>query len=362
ATTIDREAALNKLCTLNPTNKDALCQELYGYEVSEINAFLEDLLSKLTNADALGNHVSNMDVALVRAWRKIYEAKSSGYRIDWAALQNYKNLTETEKTNLQGEPSLVEILRSNARQPCNTCQATSTTKNYLNGLAEYILDLKHFSGFSGADGYATAIGLLKSNTLARKLEPETFIIRVLKSENLAATGFEVRKIGCEPDMVLAGNVLCEFKSWRTTLSGNAEEDNVELEDYEFGNTPSYDGSKTPFENFVGGNTGVKQFIAYLSLPDVSDMSKLRYYFDARKGATEAYAKSAFKQMMYNGTDLTSNGAKVFDAVWGNTTLRGNIWNDIPANPDDDDKNSYKGKFKDIVSSTSNSFYNFIKVK
>jgi hypothetical protein len=67
----------------------------------------------------------------------------------------------------------------------------------------------------------------------------------------------------------------------------------------------------------------------------------------------------------NGTPqpaLTPKGTEVFNTIWGNTVLRGNVWNDVPANPSVADKLSYSVKFASLVSNTSNSFYNFINVR
>lgn len=93
------------------------------------------------------------------------------------------------------------------------------------------------------------------------------------------------------------------------------------------------------------------------------MNQLEYWFDAKKKVTESQIKEKFQLMMYSyGVGLTPQGLQVFNAIWSNTVLRGNLWSDIPTNPDEDDKNTYQGKFEDIVSSTNSSFYNFIKVK
>ncbi|NBB31842.1 hypothetical protein, partial [Cellulophaga sp. BC115SP] len=354
-------AGVSKLCSAFPTVaslRPIVTRLLQITNNSEISTILSDITQE-DNSYAVTHYMNNFDSNIIDAWQLLNLYNQPFRRRNNPLLQKVKVLQDDNSfvSKIGGVNGLAEIVAKNSRAPykgCTNCNAT-----YLRDIDEYLDDVKHFSTFSGvAGGYSTALNLLKSTTTIRKLEPEAFIIRVLKSENLSVMGFEVAKTGCEPDLVLADNTLCEFKSWKTTLTGNADEDNVEEEDYDFGNTlPSYTTSKTPFENFVSGHTGVKQFIAYLSLPEVSDMGKLRYYFDARKGATEPYAKSAFKQMLYDGTNLTANGTAAFNAIFGNLTLRTTLF-DLSATA----TKTPQEQFKDIVSNTGNSFYQFIKAK
>jgi hypothetical protein len=298
-----------------------------------------------------------INTEILQAWTKINLAKSSGYRKDWLSLSNLKDLTATEIQNLQGEQSISDIMKSNSRQPCATCQVNSSTKMYLQPLDQYLLDLKYFSRFHAKDGYITAINLLKSATLAQKLEPEAYILKIIKLEGLSVKELEKRKIGCEPDVVLTDGTICEFKSWRINPSDLQEENDVEEEDYNDGNTTSsYNKSKTQFENFKAGHTGVKQFIAYLSLAEIDSMNKLRYYFDAKKGPTEIYVKTVFKDMMLKNDILTPQGINVFNAIWGNIGLRGKLFGD------EDNIDDARENFITLIAITNNSFYNFIIVK
>jgi hypothetical protein len=125
---------------------------------------------------------------------------------------------------------------------------------------------------------------------------------------------------------------------------------------------SWDLNGIAFQNFVkeGSATGsVKQFVTYLSDNEkVTSMDKIEYWFDKKKlGSTNTGpVKEKFKQMMLNGTTLTTKGEAVFNAIWGNSTLRENLL------PSISDKKEGQDKFETIIEKTDNSFYNFILVR
>ncbi|MCP1383612.1 hypothetical protein [Runella salmonicolor] len=108
---------------------------------------------------------------------------------------------------------------------------------------------------------------------------------------------------------------------------------------------------------AGTSGSVTQFKTYLSdQARVTSMNQLEYWFDGKKGVTESQVKEKFKQMMYNGTTLTTQGTAVFNAIWGNVGLRGSLF------PNISDPIAGKDRFEEIIESTSSIFYNFIKVK
>ena len=76
----------------------------------------------------------------------------------------------------------------------------------------------------------------------------------------------------------------------------------------------------------------------------------------KKAGTETQAKEAIQKQLYNGTMLTNMGTTLFNTIWANTVLRGNLFPRIT------DKDEAQDKFEEIISTTSNEFYNFIKVK
>ena len=337
------------------TNLLTVATKIRDMDVLVGAAFLDDINDTSSSTYHLSNNITNIDTGIIDAWTTIKTAKSVGYRKDWSSLFELKNYNSTDITNLQGYQSLVTILGANKRQPCKTCQVNNMTKDYLQSLDLYLKDLKNISQYNSKEGYSKVITLLKSKTLGRILEPEAFIIKVINSENLSPKEFEKSKTGCEPDVILTDGTFCEFKSWRVNPSVLQEENDVEEEDYTDTNTVNYDKSKTQFDNFIAGQTGVKQFTAYLKLSDVSPLNKLRYYFDAKKGATESYVKNVFKQMMYKNSALTPSGTIVFDAIWSNLALRSDLF--MARN-----ETASKIYFIEIIADINNDFYKFIKVK
>ena len=70
-------------------------------------------------------------------------------------------------------------------------------------------------------------------------------------------------------------------------------------------------------------------------------------------------------MLYNGTTLTTAGNAVFEAIWSNSGLRGSLFLEtMGLNASDlvNIKPSILIKFRANISYSSNTFYNFIKVK
>jgi hypothetical protein len=99
-------------------------------------------------------------------------------------------------------------------------------------------------------------------------------------------------------------------------------------------------------------------LAYLKQPQVQDMggNSLEYVFDAKKIPNVGDIKTAFQKLMYDGKNLTTQGTEVFNTIWGNNNLAGNLFGNRlePA---------AKLYFTStLVSDISSSFYNFINVK
>lgn len=120
-------------------------------------------------------------------------------------------------------------------------------------------------------------------------------------------------------------------------------------------------------NFINFNAelrgSVKQFTTYLmETTKVTSMDKIEYWFDKEKlnnNTDTTPIKEKFKQMMYNGTELTNNGTPVFNVIWGDVGLRGKLF---PDNISEQEKDDAQFEFKQITSNINNSFYNFIKIK
>lgn len=106
----------------------------------------------------------------------------------------------------------------------------------------------------------------------------------------------------------------------------------------------------------------------MGVPNDPAKPTFQYIFNARL-QSEANIKTAFQKLFCENCDNTSQptkrlsaqGSQVFEAIWGNTGLRNNIWNDVPINPTSDDKEEYKDKFRLLVQNIANTnIYGFIK--
>ncbi|MBU2062673.1 MAG: hypothetical protein KKH44_12605 [Bacteroidetes bacterium] len=110
--------------------------------------------------------------------------------------------------------------------------------------------------------------------------------------------------------------------------------------------------------------GIRAAAGLLSATAVTSMSKINYYFDAKKLAgtnnitKEDWVRTVFKDMMYNATTqaLKQQGNEVFEVIWGNTGLRESLF------PGISDKNLGQDKFEEMIETVNSVFYNFIIVK
>ncbi len=343
-----KATALNKICLEIPkATSDALCQELYGYEVAEINAFLEDLLSNLSNADALSNHVSSIDVELLRAWKIVYEGRCAGVtncnenvRKDWQVLYQVKNMYQDQAilTALGDRNGLVDIIKKNERTPCNTCGSGGAT--YLNKMDVYLKDVEYFvENYQGISGWNTVIGSQGiKNGGVNQVEATAFMLRVLHENPVE---FESQVSGFEVSTGVGKRKMDIQKHSGT---------NVECK--------SWDDNADTFADFVAGTSNsYQQFLAYLQV--APDLSKLEYWLDGRKlsGADKLQtAKLKFQTLFQNKTQ------DVFDKIWANTSMMGSLIPQRPLESIAQWQIRARSEFVTMVNSLNKDLFKFIKVK
>jgi hypothetical protein len=117
------------------------------------------------------------------------------------------------------------------------------------------------------------------------------------------------------------------------------------------------------------NNSFKQFKGLLSSNGVTSMNSFRYYFDARKisggqTAKENFVKTVFKDMIEIRNDGQGHDhlQEVFDAIWGNTSLRQNLFGIIQPQDLVTQKPLKQSLFATWIADINNPFYDFINVK
>jgi hypothetical protein len=342
--------AVEKLCANLTTNLESVVDRLLAFtDNAVIQVFLGDIQDPCGGNAYLCGNVSSLTVDLVEAWKVVYDAKGTyGYKKDYALLNQTKAM-QTNATllqNLDGREGLKTIIVKNIAAPCYTCQ--STTHAYLKKMDEYLKDVAYFgNNCSEKEGYRTVIGSTGLQGQQYAVEGAAFMLRVLADGNLASQVDKFEQIYNTAnekvvDIVHANGKLIECKSW--TIGSGA------------------------FVFFKTGRTAqggsFAQFTSYLQ-NGISNMTDLEYWFDSKKESSETKLKEEFQTMMLQNNALTLQGNDVFDAIWANPTLRGNLWTEtvgLNANDLSSIKPSILAKFQIMVSNTSNGFYNFIKVK
>jgi hypothetical protein len=234
-----------------------------------------------------------------------------------------------------------------------------------------VKNLHTFTVHNAAENFTEVKNLLKvtgSSTQAQaKREGQIFVVRVLAentSEFTNVTAFEYTGLaGCEPDVVINSGtnaIYCEFKSWSDYSPKDDTDDKEE-------NTGSSGGGAFYFFKLGRTSSGkennsYKQFKALLR--GIGSMNQVRYYFDGKKisgsqANKEKFVKEVFQALFQNQTN------EIFDVIWGNVRLRGDLFPETVGLNENDLKNikpSILLKFQNSIANTSNSFYDFIKVK
>lgn len=249
-----------------------------------------------------------------------------------------------------GDEGIDAILEKNIRLGCNTCGASPAP--YLNPMDEYLRDVAYFAeNFSQVDGYTKALKLLKSDGTGNKVEPEAFILRVLRSDGRKQLqGLEVALEGCEPDVILDDGTVCEFKSWSATVpSDDAEEDDA----------GGIIGTSLCFDRFAKGQGAYGQFKCLLGSFPVTSLSKLNYIFDGRKINAvnkEEYVKKQFQRLLYDASANDGKGGltAMGEEVWGIIEKKERMKLELDTREEAD--------FVENVSDIENSFYKFIYIK
>jgi hypothetical protein len=372
----NRIAVEDKLCSSISDAKqlEAVVTKLLMLQNSEIQAFLGDITKTYTSSNALNKttNIATLNTDLIEAWKIVYDARNTitspggttrqAHRCDMAVLKEIVKIISNAPyganfMRLEGIEGLKTYMRQNTRLPCNPCYAY-TNGDHLNDLENYLQDLVYLANTcsNNISGCSSVTAALKSTAQPYyRVEPEAFVIRVLRQELWAnkVVAFEASMLNSSRiiDVRINDNgttVNCEFKSW-----SKAADNEVAYDDGE-----NVDVSKSPFDNLVAGKGSYGQFKDYLK--GIGSMSELRYYFDAKKGVSETYAKEQFQKMMYDGKKLTTQGTEIFNTVWTNTTLRGNLWN--PRDFPNITESQAKIVFSTWISTLDDKIFKFIKVK
>jgi hypothetical protein len=176
------------------------------------------------------------------------------------------------------------------------------------------------------------------------VEGAAFGVRTLRNETRTVKGFEVympdatrTKTDRVADVVLQGNnglIVVDFKSWKEA---------------------------TLKDNFKVGKDKYNQFLSYVGFAGVQTLDNLEYWFDEGKIERNTLKKT-FQDIWLQNGNLTQEGEALFEAIWQNTSLRGDLFGNILPQDLPIQKPIKQALFATWVSDTQNGIYNFIKVK
>jgi hypothetical protein len=287
---------------------------------------------------------------------------------------------QTVLTNIGGNTGLTTILQKHYSAPCYTCtnNAGNIHQSYMN---QYLRDVQYFARTyvnSTSNNVSAVFDVMKGDAYWQ-VRGAAYMLKYLNADNRSdITFFEDRfnsqngVNGCNPD-ARQGTKVVEFKSWAYAdiVSEDDEDDNTRV------NT-----AKSNYSNLAEGlypaatntpSNSYTQFRCYIN--NIDRIENLEYIFDATRlknvADKEKYVKEVFQKLLYkankkdaqgNPDPLTDHGKDIFNIIWGNTTLRGNIWTNVPTNPSPADKLAYSVEFTTLVCSTNSSFYKFINVR
>ena len=340
--------ARTKLCSdLTFANVNSVLDNLNGltFNITQLNAFLNQLNSSRANSDHIVNKIGQFDTDILKAFKQMYAHKSIGYWADYKGLSELKQIMNNSsvKNALGDEGGINIILEKNTRLPCSTCDNT-LAKMYLNPMDEYLKDVSYFAqNFTGNGASDVLNGSgIKSNQIWH-VEGAAFMLRVIRTMALTSSsiaGFEYKYADNdeavspnekEVDIITVNGTLIECKSW-------------------YANGIS-------FQHFVAGQgNSYSQFIGYLQ--NITSMSGLQYWFDVRK-ATEAEIKGKFKDLLFDPAANSGQGGltpKGMD-IWNIIKLKPGILSELNIN-----NTNNTNQFINVVSNIQSDFYDFILLK
>lgn len=326
-------------------------------------SFLKDINKNFGKNGLNGNLASFVDSRWFRAWTVVFKARCAGVsncnentKADWAVLQPVDEMFEYPSLGIDrlgGYDGLVEVIKKNNRAPCNTCDPPSVS--YLNKMDQYLKDIIYFiSNFSGKEGADKVLGKqgIRNNS-RHQIEATAFILRVLNEKKMRSDQVSSFEEIVE-SMNDAGETNTAFADIVTTI--------IDL-GYGYRNPrtliecKSWAADGIAFQKFVKGDgNAYKQFKTYLG--DIGNMDWLEYWFDGRK-ANSSQVKEKFQELMYKNGALTPQGVEIFNVIWGNTSLRRNLF---PVNNTEPLKGAAVNEFKQIILTFDNKFYNIIHLK
>jgi hypothetical protein len=351
------DAALAKLCTIpNADTRQAINTELTSYTNAEVRAFFEDLL--VGDSDKhLGYNASKIDAGIVQAWKVVKDARrdDANYRIDFELLKMtaiFRNHPQEGNKLLNfvgGDVGLKEILKENEKMPCHTCN-NNTKRAYLSKADSMMIHLGYFvrnhQSTAGANRVIKQLKREKAESWHTDIpgiwtvEGAAFVLRTVYDGKYTTDITEFEKptpTDADGKFAIAdiykNGVYIDCKSWAITQEGYTDS----------------------FDELIAGRGSYPQFLKYLKA--IISLDKLEYWFDAKKTPKLDDVKKKWQQLFQSNKQ-----PEIFETIWQNARLRGDIWDDIPPVINQTVIDSYRAKFVIMVSSTSNSFYDFIKVK
>lgn len=215
---------------------EAVADELLlnSYNNTVVTAFFGDILGTTCTAEYLCGNVNSLSVALIDAWKVVYDAKSTvstNYQKDFSLLteaRNNKSVTSF-MNNIGQDAGFVASIAANKGLRCKTC---TNRNSYVQFGDEYMKDLIYFSGnYNDSKLWAD----LKQPRAYKTVLGAAFQLRVLRSQSfMFSTGTvsfdqtlddtdadnsgdddtdtEETRSKCRYD-IKVGNNYFEFKSW-----------------------------------------------------------------------------------------------------------------------------------------------------
>ena len=384
---VNGKPAVNRLCKniISPVTLEAVVDKVLTFTLTEADAFLTDVNENTCTSEYLCGNIGSINVDIVNAWKLEIDALTSAgrkepltsqYLSDWETLTTIKNMMTTESNKVNDwftifnvvydtelatakAGSLTDKVSIFAKRysgvSCNTCgdvntNAHTTLKNvWLN--IKYAMDLYNADNNIVNVAYFSSYALFSKNyTTQHGHHHQLSDMRInlnLPSSNILGIDRNITNADKQYDLKLKGslgNGYKEYKSYGQNL----------INDIALRNWGYFD-----------------QFLAYLKAPETTDMGvpndpakpTFQYIFNTRL-QSEANIKTAFQKLFCENCDETSQptkrlspqGSQVFEAIWGNTGLRNNLFPSIT------DIDLGRGAFLNLVKENplNNKIYGFIK--
>ncbi|UII29068.1 hypothetical protein LVD15_11745 [Fulvivirga maritima] len=321
------------------------------YGQCDLDDFIADISANTPESVALKNAVLK-DEELVDAWRRAFDIfpTNSKFITDIATLDKISKLASEgsafrTKLGSNWSDALDDILRTANDLKCSSCGnagriGRSSIDQFLDDVDYFVSNFNVSSGGKGEVFYNWMRGTTKNGSVPTSNQLDELHQTIRDLSNRGVKEADVRGLGEAFDLGKPGAALKEYD---LRLVNNVY---TEYKNVNYASNALVNQSQT-IDQFING---------YLRNIESFDKFQWKAYFDKLKSAWGSEANALTQMKSQWKTVFESKSDDIFEVIWGNQNLKNSLFDSGLTKAD------AKLDFVDMVSSTDDALYKFIKVE